>query len=185
MSDDLLTELAIALQDPREDATGFDRAARDQLARFCRGYLGDDDGADDAVQEVLERASAARTRARPESPRAWLLAIARNHCIDVLRARDARPDRARLATSFDAALETAGPITRLVQAERESELAAALASLSADERELLRLRYAEDLSRAEVATVLATTEDLVKSRLYEAIEKLRHALHAGNARDDG
>jgi RNA polymerase sigma-70 factor (ECF subfamily) len=144
------------------------------LVRFCGGYVGDVDAAEDAVQEVLARA--ASSKSRPSAPRAWILTIARNHCLDVLRSRGARPDAERLATKFDAARETAGPITRLVGAERESDLARALESLSTDERELLRLRYAEDLSRAEVAELIGATEDVVKSRLYESIEKLRRIL---------
>ena len=48
-----------------------------------------------------------------------------------------------------------------------------VASLPADQREVLHLRYAEGLSRAEIAEVLELDEKLVKSRLYHGMEKLR------------
>lgn len=177
MSDDALTEFAAALRSSDADRIArLEPEARGRLARFCRGYLGDFDAAEDAVQEVWMRLSA--LAAPPLVPRTWILAVARNHCLDVLRARAAGPGSERMHTEFDAVRETAGPITRLVGAERESDLAAALGLLSSGERELLRLRYAEDLSRAEVAELVGASEDLVKSRLYEAVEKLRRGLRA-------
>ena len=38
---------------------------------------------------------------------------------------------------------------------------------------MLRLRYAEGLSRAEIAYVLEVPESVVKSRLFEGLKKLR------------
>ena len=38
---------------------------------------------------------------------------------------------------------------------------------------MLRLRYAEGLSRAEIACVLEVPESVVKSRLFEGLKKLR------------
>lgn len=174
MSADALGRFVLALRTRDSVASaGLEREARAHLARFCLGYLGDADGAEDAAQETLARAALA---ASAGDTRAWILAIARNHCLDVLRARAARPDAVRLATGFDAARDTAGPITRMVGGERDAEVAAALATLDADRRELLRLRYADELSRAEVAELLGIDEDLVKSRAYEAIEELRRLL---------
>lgn len=172
---DALTEFAVALRARDSLAAGrVEREARSTLLHFCTGYLGEVDAAEDAVQDVLARLVA--TEGEPSSPRAWLLRVARNVCLDRLRTRAARPDGARLATSFDVARETAGHATRMAGAEQQGEVGAALARLDADARELLRLRYAEELTRAEIAELLGVDETLVKSRLYEAVEKLRRDL---------
>lgn len=175
MTDDVLTRFVRALvSGAHGELTDLGPAAHAQLTRFCRGYLADPESSEDAAQEILSRA--ARTVGPRASPRAWLLTIARHHCLDRLRARAASIDGDRLATNFDIASEAAGPLTKLVGAEREDELTRALAVLSDDERELLRLRYVENLSRAEVAELLGITEELVKSRVYETIERLRRRM---------
>jgi RNA polymerase sigma-70 factor, ECF subfamily len=174
-SGDALSRFAFALRGgDTQHAREHDVEARARLARFCYGYLGDNDAAEDAVQETLTRLISAAQP--PDSPRAWLFRVARNVCLDRLRAGQTRPDRAQLASSFDVARETAGPVTRMIGAEGDAEVLAAMASLSGDERELLRLRYSDDLARAELAEVLGLSESLVKSRLYEAITKLRRSV---------
>ena len=147
---------------------------RPRLLRFCTGYLDDAEAAADLVQETFRRFLAAqRGSAPPREPQAWLLTTARRLCLNELRARGRRRDRDALPSSFDAPAAWTGPITRLVAGEREQDVARRLAALADDERELLRLRYWDDLSRAEIAALLELPESVVKSRLYEAIEKLR------------
>jgi RNA polymerase sigma-70 factor (ECF subfamily) len=149
---------------------------RDRLLRFCRGYLEDAEAAADAVQETFRRYLAQAAEGRPaREPRAWLLAAARNLCLNELRARRRRRDREPLPTSFDAPAAWTGPLTRLLRAERAEDAARRVAALSEEERELLRLRYFDELSRAEIAALLGLAESVVKSRLFEAIEKLRRA----------
>ncbi len=147
---------------------------RERLRRFCLGYLDDAEAADDAVQETFRRFLAQQSsRAAPREPLGWLLATARNHCLNELRSRRRRRDREPLATSIDPPAAWTGPLTRLLHAERADDLARRVAALSDDERELLRLRYWDDLSRTEIAALLGISEALVKSRLFEAVEKLR------------
>jgi RNA polymerase sigma-70 factor (ECF subfamily) len=68
-----------------------------------------------------------------------------------------------------------GHLTHLVKNEQASQLAALVQSLPEDQQEVLRLRYVEDLSRAEIADVLEISESIVKSRLFEGLKKLRDA----------
>lgn len=154
------------------DGRGFDAVHRPALVRFCEGYLGRRDDAEDAAQEVLAQALAARESIA--EPAAWLRRAARNHCLNVLRARRRRRDSERLPTDppFLAA-SLAGPLTQLAGAESEKAVAAALAALDDGEREALWLRYGENLSREEISAILSLPESVVKSRLHEALEKLR------------
>jgi RNA polymerase sigma-70 factor (ECF subfamily) len=66
-----------------------------------------------------------------------------------------------------------GPLTALVRNERWDRLRGIVNELPANQREVLHLRYAEGLSRAEIAEILELDEKLVKSRLFHAMEKLR------------
>jgi len=54
-----------------------------------------------------------------------------------------------------------------------AELSAALANLSEDHREVLLLRFVDDLSLAEIAEAIGIPLGTVKSRLHHALETLR------------
>jgi len=142
----------------------------DALRRFAWGYLHDEAAAEDVVQEVLRRVI--ESDEEPEHPRAWLYRIARNLCLNQLRD-GARRGEGRMRTGFDAADSRTGALTRLVGAERDEQLNDWLTRLSTEHQEVLRLRYAEDLSRAEIAEVLGIHPALVKTRLYEGVRRLR------------
>ncbi len=70
---------------------------------------------------------------------------------------------------------SAGPSARLRREEKRLHIRAALDRLSERDREILALRYLEQLNTAEVAAVLSLTEAAVKMRLLRAIQRL-HAL---------
>jgi RNA polymerase sigma-70 factor (ECF subfamily) len=149
----------------------LDRLYRDALVRFCWGYLGRMDQAEDAVQEVCFKVlSAADT---PEHFRPWLYKIARNHCINILRERAANHREARLPSGSLMPDSLTGHLTRLVKEEMRSKVSELVARLTEVQREVLRLRYVEELPRAEIALVLDLPESVVKSRLFEGLKRLR------------
>jgi RNA polymerase sigma-70 factor (ECF subfamily) len=149
----------------------LERLYRRDLTRFCAGYLGAADQAEDAVQDVFCKVLAAETV--PESFRSWVYRIARNRCLDLLRGRARRRDDQALPSESAAAEELTGHLTRLVRQEQHSRLRQLVAALPATQREILRLRYVEGLSRQEIADVLELPESIVKSRLFEGLERLR------------
>lgn len=153
------------------DAAGaqvLEEAYREPLLRFARGYLRDADEAEDAVQDVLARVLA--SDAEPESCRAWIYRVARNVCLNRLRAR--RPVEEH-ASALDPPEERTGPLTRLARAEERERLRDDLAELSDAQREAVTLRYVEGLTRDEIAAVLELPVSVVKSRIYEGLESLR------------
>ncbi len=141
------------------------------LMRFSFRYLGSQDEAKDIVQEVFLRVL--KNNALPVNFRAWIYKIARNRCLDVIRARGRRRDDQDLPTASRLDADLTGCLTRLVRREQRAHLKLALAELPENQREVLHLRYAEDLSRTEIAEVLDLPEPLVKSRLYEGMVRLR------------
>jgi RNA polymerase sigma-70 factor (ECF subfamily) len=141
------------------------------LVRFAQRYLGDLHDAEDAVQDVFARILT--SKAEPLNFRLWAYRIARNVCLNQLRSTGRRKDGLLLSTAFDVAVEKAGALTGIVRAEDAAELAATLDKLSEAQREVLVLRHFEGLGREEIATVLELPVSVVKSRLFEGVNRLR------------
>lgn len=144
---------------------------RTPLTRFCSGYVGSRGDAEDLVQDVFCRVLA--SPAFPDNFRAWIYTIARNRCLDALRARGRKRDDQELPGDSLLPADRTGNLTRLVRKEQRSRLHDLMATLPPAQREVLCLRYVEGLSRGEIAEVLNTPESLVKSRIFEGLEKLR------------
>ncbi len=143
-----------------------------RLRRLARALAGQVADADDLVQIVLERALARATQWRPDLPLdKWVFAIARNAWRDELRARG------RTANLFapEEAGETAADHTG-TQPARQLELAAALATLSADQREVVALVLVEGLTYDEAAALLEVPVGTVTSRLARARTALQALL---------
>jgi RNA polymerase sigma-70 factor (ECF subfamily) len=149
----------------------LNRLYLEPMIRFCCGYLGSRDEAEDAVQDVFCKVLAAPRI--PDRFRPWLYRIARNHCLNMLRNKARRKDDRVLPSDSRLDGATTGNLTRLVKRELRSRIAHLLAALPAAYREALQLRYAEGLSRGEIAEVLELPESVVKSRLFEGLKKLR------------
>ncbi len=143
---------------------------REPLRRFALRYLHHADDAEDVVQEVFARAL--ESKAVPDQLRAWLYRVARNLCLNQLRAGRVR-DGASLPTGLDLAADQTGNLTRLARVEEREALERQLARLSDAQREALLLRYVEGLGREEIALVLEVPASVVKSRLYEGVARLR------------
>src|SRR5258708_33429846 len=62
------------------------------LRRYARALVGDRDGADDLVQDTLERAVRKFHLWRPGDPRAWLVSIMHNVFANQLKARKIAPE---------------------------------------------------------------------------------------------
>jgi RNA polymerase sigma-70 factor (ECF subfamily) len=143
------------------------------LFSFLAYRTGDRALAEDLLADAFERALRSRTRfdRRRGSQKTWLYAIALN----VLR------DHARRAAAESRALERRGPDPVAGGAgvggiEDRDQVQRALATLSAEEREAVALRFGADLTVPEMAKVLGEPLTTVEGRVYRALRKLRSAL---------
>lgn len=150
--------------------------------------------ASDIVQEALAVAAARipdylREPKLPFYP--WLRGIAWDKLIEHRRwHRDAqrrsvlREEPIEGDASEESVLELAqqlvtsatSPSRQLLQDELRSRVRSSLAELSATDREVLILRYLEQLKYAEIAAVLGTSEKAVRQRHTRALERLRDQL---------
>ncbi len=159
-----------------------------RLFRYLLSLTGNREAEEDVFQEtwirVLERGYQYNGKSKFET---WLFSIARNLAIDVLRRKrtpfglsqsldDLSDPRDLEATAEFAARDTASPADLLSKREESERIQAALGLLPAAHREVLVLRFQEDLELAEIATVVAAPLSTVKSRLYRGLEGLRVAL---------
>lgn len=169
---DLTPSLIARLRAGDAQAGGLlDQLYRAAMIRFCWGYLESPEEAEDAVQDVF--CKVLRATQVPDNFRAWLYKIARNHCLNVLRDRARKRDDRCLPSESRMAADLTGNMTRMVKQELRSRIIHLVSALPTAQREALRLRYAEELSRAEIAYVLEIPESVVKSRLFEGLKKLR------------
>lgn len=127
------------------------------------------DDVEDIAQEAVIRAWRRRETLR-ESDRfaAWLATIVRREA-----AREAARPRPLLG---ELARDVGDEDERLVRLVERADLELGLRRLEPDERLLLRLRYAEDLTQAAIAANLELPEGTVKVRLHRARRKLRRLL---------
>ena len=144
-----------------------------RLRRLTRALAGQAADADDLVQIVLERALTRAGQWRPDAPLdKWVFAIARNAWRDELRARGRSQNLfAPEEAGITAADGSSAPAQKL-------ELAAALAVLPPDHREVVALVLVEGLSYAEAAELLEVPVGTITSRLARARATLQ--AHLGN-----
>jgi len=141
------------------------------LQRFAYGYLGERAAVEDAVQEVFVRVL--RAEDVPNELRPWLYRVTRNLCLNRLDSAEHHARQRSVEVDDHHWVRQTGNLTQLVREEQRQQLAALVGTLPGDQQEVLRLRYAEDLSRAEIAAVLGLPVSVIKSRLYEGLKRLR------------
>lgn len=130
--------------------------------------------AEEAVQEALIRAWTRRDACRtPEAPLPWVLEITRNEARRLL-GRHAR--RRRQAQEVLASSPAEIDDDLLTDTTTRVTVAQALARLEDLDQDVLRLRYAHDLTQAEVASRLGVPIGTVKARLHRARGRLRALL---------
>ena len=152
-----------------------------RLFRYLVYIAGNRERAEDFFQEtwirVLERGHQYDGRSRFE---AWLFSIARHLVIDWQRQKKAQSLDALTNPEEGAPMEFAGdepsPLHLFLAQESEATVQASLERLPAIYREVLLLRFQEELGLAEIATVLSAPISTVKSRLYRGLEDLRGLL---------
>jgi RNA polymerase sigma-70 factor, ECF subfamily len=135
---------------------------------FLRKLLGSADGADDAWQDVwLDVFRHVPRLADPGAFRAWLYRVARDRAFGRLR-------RLRVELPLDGHEPAEGPDdAESFTAEDAARIHAALDRLPAEQREVLVLRFLEEMSYDEIARVVGCRPGTVRSRIHYGKQALR------------
>ena len=145
----------------------------ERLLYFVRRILGDADGVLDILQAVWLTVHRKLPYLRSASAfRVWVYRIARDRAISELRSKARRP-----LPLEDIPAGPPDPQCDDNTAFEDAELVhTALLDLSVDHRQVLTLRFLEDMSVEEIAQVVGCAAGTVKSRLYYARAALRRRI---------
>ena len=147
------------------------------LRRYARALVGDRDGADDLVQDTLERAVRKFHLWKPGDLRAWLFSIMHNVFVNQLKARKIAPEVELDDMQIADHVPTVNSVDVL-------DLQRGLLTLAPEQREVLLLVALEDMTYADVSRALGIPIGTVMSRLSRGREKLRRAMHGETPRAD-
>ena len=165
--------LAVAAGDRNAFSALFGRYAgriKSYLMRLGAGAAVAEDLAQDAMVSIWRRAASfdpAKAKAAT-----WIFVIARNAWIDKLR-REKTELAYRQANPPAEISDDEAPDEAAARVQTEAEIEAALALLSEEQRQVVRLAFFEDRPHSEIAARLSLPLGTVKSRLRLALGKLR------------
>jgi RNA polymerase sigma-70 factor, ECF subfamily len=145
------------------------RHAQPRLERFLRKMLSGEANVDDVIQEVWM--DVLRGIGRLSDPAAllpWLYRIAHNRAFSMLRRR-------RPMGMIDDDVQSPADETSFTIEDRQA-VHAAMDQLVPEHREVLLLRFMEDLSYEEIANVTGCQLGTVRSRIHNAKRQLRRIL---------
>jgi len=151
------------------------------LHGYLRAMTGSSADADDVFQETWMRVIRNPGSFRGGAFNAWLWRIARNLLVDRLRRRkpvvsldDADPDHASLIETIPAAGPQ--PCEEVEETEIARRVAAAVAVLPPDQRDVFLLRMQGGLSFSEIAALRRVPLNTALGRMHYAIQRLRREL---------
>lgn len=180
-SEDARHEIAdLILRVALRDRLAFDRlyaATSAKLFGTCLRVLKDRAEAEEAVQEVFIKIwlRADRFAVTGQSPMSWLIAIARHHAIDRLRAR-----RETVSALDDGALEVRdplpGPEALAVAAGERNQLDGCLQELEAERAHAVRGAYLDGDSYADLAARYGVPLNTMRTWLRRSLMRLKECL---------
>jgi RNA polymerase sigma-70 factor (ECF subfamily) len=162
--------------DPAAFELLYDRYER-RVYNYVRSFVRQPALAEEVVIDTMLAVwHGARSFTRASRVSTWILGIARHKALDAVRkagrqGADLALDQAE--TLVDPAESPVDGIDRTVNAQLMQR---AIAQLSTDHQEILRLAFYEDLPYAEIAALLAIPDNTVKTRVYYAKQQLRGCL---------
>jgi len=165
------------------DRKAFGRLVRAYQRRayaVAYSFVGNRDDALELAQESFVRAYRAMDRFDAEMPfYPWLYRIVRNTCLNHIKKRKRRGETSldqMMESGYDAREQGRGPEELAHLDDTKRAVHEAMATLSEDQREILRLRHFLEMSYAEIAKCLNIPQGTVMSRLHGARKSLRKAM---------
>ena len=136
--------------------------------------LRDRDKAEEFTQETfLKLIRELKEREMPMNIRAWLYSVANNLCRDYWRSAGYRKEK-QILDVLPEVRDRKGQVIDIIEfKERRKEIASLLNELPDLQRQIVTMRYYNDLKLREIAAELACPLGTVKSRLFHALKFLK------------
>jgi len=145
-----------------------------RLYQYIMTLVNDSAIADDIFGETMMAIwRGAGTFVRTSRVSTWIFGIARHKALDALR----RTTRQKREVDLDGAMEVSSqentPLEGIQRKQLETATHRALAALSREHQEVLRLAYFEDMPYEEIAQLLTIPTNTVKTRVFYAKQQLK------------
>ncbi|WP_150265191.1 RNA polymerase sigma factor [Paenibacillus tepidiphilus] len=160
-----------------QDYTHIVQQYQHQILVYCWRMLGNEQEAEDAVQDILVKAFEKIQLYKPTvSFSSWLYKMAYHHCINAIRRNKLQRSLHRKLSGQSLSADSAAQV-----AERSlfsEPLSQALLGLSAEERNLLVLRTFEEKPFGEIAEITGKSPEAVKKKYSRTLSKLKHTMQS-------
>lgn len=175
---------AIAEKDSAAIAELYDRYSRVIYGALLR-LLRDTDDAEDILQEVFIQVWRKAGTYVPSlgAPKQWMVRIAHNRAINLIRSKRSRMKQSEVSISEDGTLASSGAeiagediFVKTAAAEHSRLLNDALATLPEDQQMLLDLSFLQGYSHGEISEMLKMPLGTVKTRIRNGLLALRSQL---------
>lgn len=165
----------VSLKDRKAFAALYDVSAP-KLFAVCLRILRDRADAEEALQEIYVKIwqRADRYVAGETNPMGWLAAIARNHAIDVIRAR--RPVASNIDEAYDIADPLMTPEEAVALRSEGRRIDTCMQELEAERASAVRRAYIEGLSYEELAEIHGVPLNTMRTWLRRSLLKLRECM---------
>ena len=162
----------------------YDRHSRLVYGALLR-LLNDTDDAEDILQEVFVQVWRKASTYKPElgSPKNWLVRIAHNRAINLIRAHKSRGKNAQISITDEESGVLSSPeliddslLSQTVSAERMQMISEAMGDLPKDQVLLIEMAFFQGYSHSEISEVLKLPLGTVKTRIRNGLLTLRNSL---------
>ena len=151
-----------------------------KLFGVCLRVLKDRAQAEEALQEVYIKIwqKASSFAANTYSPMSWLVVIARNHAIDILRAKhpEARTLEDMQETGEELASDGQNPEEAALLSSEGRSIAACMEELERQKAEAVRLAYVDGYSYQELADRFSVPLNTMRTWLRRSLNSLKECL---------
>ncbi|MCB1518802.1 MAG: sigma-70 family RNA polymerase sigma factor [Hyphomicrobiaceae bacterium] len=165
----------VALRDRVAFRALYDRTSA-KLFGVALRILNNRHDAEEALQEIFVKIwqRASQYRSGSYSPISWLVAIARNHALDVVRAR--RPQTDLIDDAFEVEDDAPTPEQSAVRTSETGRLEDCLKRLEDNRAEAVRLAYLDGFSYQDLSSKYEVPLNTMRTWLRRSLIKLRECL---------
>jgi RNA polymerase sigma-70 factor (ECF subfamily) len=164
-----------------DDIDALVRTYRPRLLRFVTFSIGDPDLAESITQDCFLKAYNGREKFRGDcSVNTWLTSIAVNLIRDQQRLQKFRFWRQARATAIDVSdaanylpSHESSAEARILAIEKTEQVQQALEKLSANQRAIFLMRFADEMDLSEIAETIKMPINTVKTHLHRALKAVR------------